>query len=340
MSDTSYAVFQHYGTAAQRAAFTPSPAATGQPIYIWYETDTGSVYLYDTSWHFVSGSTAASGPIIPAARLTTETGVPVSTSDRTAQGTIYWTPYNGNQIRLYSGATWVQFTLTEKSLALTATSGKNYDVFAYNNAGTVTLELSAAWTTDTARADALALQDGVYVKSGATTRLWIGTIRASGANVTADAAASRFVWNAYNQVRRQMVNATETTNQWDYTTASFRQANANAANQLAYVTGDAASLVDARVYAMMTNTNTGIGATAGVGVDSTTVNSAQYHGTNTGGTSGIVVVQHATYIGTPGLGYHFLAWLEYSNATGTATWFGDAGSATLFQSGIMGTVWN
>ena len=58
MSDTSYAVYQHYGTAAQRAAFTPSPPGSGQPIYLWYETDTGDVYLYDTSWHLISTAIA------------------------------------------------------------------------------------------------------------------------------------------------------------------------------------------------------------------------------------------------------------------------------------------
>lgn len=56
MSDNVYSTFQHYGTAAQRAAFTPSPGAGIQPIYIWYETDTGDTYLYDTSWHLLSGT--------------------------------------------------------------------------------------------------------------------------------------------------------------------------------------------------------------------------------------------------------------------------------------------
>lgn len=56
MSDTSYAVYQHYGTNAQRLAFTPTPPASGQPVYIWYETDTGDTYLYDTSWHLIVGS--------------------------------------------------------------------------------------------------------------------------------------------------------------------------------------------------------------------------------------------------------------------------------------------
>ena len=59
MSDTSYAVYQHYGTAAQRAAFTPVPPSSGQPIYIWYETDTGNTYLYDSSWHAISSGAGA-----------------------------------------------------------------------------------------------------------------------------------------------------------------------------------------------------------------------------------------------------------------------------------------
>lgn len=59
MSDTTYEVFQHYGTAAARAVFTPNPAAGIKPIYIWYETDTGNVYLYHTAWVLVAGSVVA-----------------------------------------------------------------------------------------------------------------------------------------------------------------------------------------------------------------------------------------------------------------------------------------
>jgi hypothetical protein len=49
-SDSAYPTFQHYGTNAQRLAFTPSPAAGTQPLYTWYETDTGQEYQYTTSW--------------------------------------------------------------------------------------------------------------------------------------------------------------------------------------------------------------------------------------------------------------------------------------------------
>jgi hypothetical protein len=60
MSDTTYNLFQHYGTAAERAAFVPDPAAGIQPLYAWYETDTGDLYIYYTSWVLVS--TGGSSP--------------------------------------------------------------------------------------------------------------------------------------------------------------------------------------------------------------------------------------------------------------------------------------
>lgn len=60
-SDFLYETYQHYGTNAERLAFTPNPPAiTGvQPIYIWYETDTNDCYLYDTSWHLITSGTPA-----------------------------------------------------------------------------------------------------------------------------------------------------------------------------------------------------------------------------------------------------------------------------------------
>lgn len=58
MSDTSYPVFMHYGTAAQRGAFTPSPGG-GQPLYGWYETDTTALYVFDTTWHLVTTGAGA-----------------------------------------------------------------------------------------------------------------------------------------------------------------------------------------------------------------------------------------------------------------------------------------
>ncbi len=280
-----------------------------------------------------TGSGLAAAAWMVCGRLTTESGVPVSTTDRTAQSTIYFTPYNGDSVPLYTGSAWTRLAFAEISLALSGlTSGKNYDVFVYNNSGTLALELSAAWTNDTTRADALALQNGLYVKSGATTRLHVGTIRTTNTTTTEDSAAKRFVWNAYNRIRRAMKAALETAGNWNYTSATYRQANANTANQLMYVAGGIGDAVEARVYAIRFNSNNNINAFSGVGVDSTTVNSAAYYGGNASST--VVTPGSAEYIGTPGIGYHFLAWLESSQVSGTMTWVGSS------LSGIVGSVWN
>lgn len=65
--DILYETYQHYGTNAERLAFTPNPpVATGcQPIYIWYETDTGSSFVYDTSWHALGGGGSSTPAIDP-----------------------------------------------------------------------------------------------------------------------------------------------------------------------------------------------------------------------------------------------------------------------------------
>lgn len=266
-------------------------------------------------------------------RLTTETGVGVSITDRTAQSTLYYTPYVGNRIALYDGTRWRLYTFTERSLALSGlTADKNYDAFLYDNAGTLTLELSAAWTNDTTRADALATQDGVLVKSGATTHRYLGTIRTTGTTTTEDSLVKRFVWNMANRVPRPMLRQETVSGTWTYTTDAFRQANANAANQLDYVVGVADVLIEAEVQVNASNGTT-TAVAAGIGVDSTTTTSADVFGTSA---SSIIEQEHAQYRGYPGLGRHTLVWLERSQATGTTTWY--AGGGSLDRTGIRGVV--
>lgn len=273
-------------------------------------------------------------------RLTTESGVAVSTSDRASQSTIYFTPYKGSRVSLYNGTRWTVYGFTERSLALSGlTGGKNYDVFLYDNAGTLTLELSAAWTNDTTRADALALQDGVLVKSGTTTRRFLGTLRASAATTTEDTGApasgttpKRFVWNQYNRVPRLM-RAIESADSWTYDTAAWRSMNNDATNRCEYVCGQAEDMLWAQVEGIVALTAVPDNVATGVGVDSTSANSALIYGQGipaAGATNGVF----CTYEGVPGLGYHYLQALEYGSGTATNTWYGDAG-VSFFQAGIV-----
>ena len=162
--------------------------------------------------HAVGGSGSSSSALVASnikdacsGRLTLVTANPAPATDQTGKSTVFFTPYNGNVIALYTASAWEVKTFAEISIALSGlTSGKNYDVYAYNNSGTVALELSAFWTSDVLRADALALQDGVLVKSSDHSRRYLGMIRTTGTTTTEDSEAKRFVCNWYNPVDRTM----------------------------------------------------------------------------------------------------------------------------------------
>lgn len=189
------------------------------------------------------GSPVSSSPVVASlsqGRLTTESSVPISTSDRTLQSTIYFTPYIGNHISIYSGTQWVDFTLSEISLNLSAlTSNSNYDVFIFSNSGTLTLELSVAWLDDYTPIDVIALQDGVSVKSSDHTKRWIGTIRTTSTTTTEDSQSKRFVWNAQNQVTRTLMKYDVTDNHI-YSSGTWREWNGgvNGPHSVFFVSGE------------------------------------------------------------------------------------------------------
>lgn len=252
-------------------------------------------------------------------RLTLETGVPVSTTDQTSKTTIYYTPYNGDKISLYDGTNWATYTFTERSLALgTLTSAKNYDVFLYNNSGTLTLE-ALAWSTDTARATALVLTNGVYLKSGQTTRRYLGTFRTTSATTTEDSATKRLVWNFNNRVSKNTY-VFETTGAWTYQTAAWRYANNNSNNKFEFVAGLAEDVISAMVT-VTTYATTAIVAYYPSAALNTTSGIPTYTSSGQAYTSGAltwIAQRHSNLSAMPQLGYNYVAWLEYSaGATGT-----------------------
>ena len=267
-------------------------------------------------------------------RLTLETGVPVSTTDQTAKTTLYFTPFHGNQLALYDGA-WTPYSFSELSLSLSGyTLNFNYDIWGYLSSGTPALE-SLIWSTNTARATALALDNGIYIKSGDATRRYLGTIRiTSTTGQCEDSLGLRYVWNTHNRVMRRLY-CKDTTDSWTYSTASWRQANGVATagvSEVRVVMGLSENAVELFNYATV------VGSVAasnqiqvGIGIDSTSVNSAQVFGGLIGTIGGAV---SARYIGHPGIGVHQLQRLEYANIAGTATWYGDNGAVS--QSGMVG----
>lgn len=268
-------------------------------------------------------------------RLTLTSGTPVTTSDVTGATTIYCTPYKGNKIGLYNGTTWDVISSSEFSVALgTITSDQGYDVFCYNNSGVATLEL-LAWTSNTARATALVMKDGILCKTGSLTRRYMGSFLTTSTTQTEDSAAKRYLYNYYHRAKKKL-SALESTASWTYSTATWRQANASTTNQLNVFIGVVEYPIYATVSATAYNSNAGdVDIKTSIGLNSTsspygliayTTSYSSHHRTNIC-TDNII----------PILGKNYIAWLEYSGATATTTWFGL--SAGSIQSGIIGYTW-
>jgi hypothetical protein len=145
-----------------------APSAGSSPL-----TTKGDIFGYDTGDAripvgndgevLIADSSAALGvawgnaavPAPPGARLSLSSSESVPSSDVTAATTLYLIPHNGGRNFTYydTGASaWAEMELpaTPASLSVAAlTANTLYDVFGYNNSGTLTLE-TVSWGTNTA----------------------------------------------------------------------------------------------------------------------------------------------------------------------------------------------
>jgi len=266
-------------------------------------------------------------PAICQGRLTLTTGVPVTTSDVTAATTLYFTPYNGNLIGLYSGAAWSVSAFSELSISLSGyTADKNYDIWIYDNAGTLTLD-STIWTDDTTRATELTTQDEIYVKSGAANYRYLGTIRITATEGQCEdsgfggtSGAKRFVWNYYNQVDYSNLSY-DTTNSWTNNgNGTFSICNSgNAAWKHEFVVG-VANPVKAQATVLCVYSNSSYPLVA-VGFNSTTPDRTKTSIVMNSYTGVALVLANGRAF-LP-VGYSYVAALNSSRGAGAATFHGD-----------------
>lgn len=269
----------------------------------------------------------------PGGRLSPASG---NVFAQTTSNTLYYTPYKHNNIVLWDGTRWVAHTYSELSIATNALGGGTipYDVFVYDNSGTVTLYL-LAWSTANARATNISLQDGRFCLTGDKTKLYLGTFLN---NVSLSVGPTGiYIWNMYNRCR-YTIQVVDTTDSWTYTTNSWRQANNNTSNQIGYVVGLAIDTISVVASCHAANSAVASHIGPGIGVNSTTTNIAVIRG----GTARTGESQSAwAYWSGFGLaGYNYIAWLERSTTTsGTTTFYGDAGGISTLQTGLLGELW-
>jgi len=247
------------------------------------------------------------------ARLTLSTGVPVPTSELTAQGTLYLTKYNGDQVAVYTGSAWTTLTLgSDLSITLSglATASKLYDIFAYSNSGTLAIE-SLVWTSDTARATALTTQNGVYVKSGDATRRYIGTIYIDSSKQCYQSKLHNYVFNINNPVDFFLQKDVDTSH--SYASSTYRYYNNDSTQYVDYVVGIDNFVILASISGQWSNVAAAEFGYAAIGLDNTTalspVASFSFDGRD--------VVPVFINRGVSGVGLHKLNMLEA--AVGTVT---------------------
>lgn len=335
MSDTSYPIFQHYGTNAERLAFTPSPPATGQPIYIWYETDTGDIYVYHTSWTQITSNSGYT--IQPQGRLTITTGVPYPTSDVNNATTVYYTPARGSRVPIYDGSVWNITNFAELSQATTdntkspaaVANNSNYDVFVWNDAGTIRATRGPAWSSATSRGTGagtteLELVNGIYVNKvnitngpNAQRGTYVGTIRSDGGAAIDDSITRRMVYNEYNQVLTNLLRSDTTSH--TYATNTVRYWNNDSTQILEFVIGILHSQVAIGYY--RASLQPGVDnrtAQAGTGID----NGTAFVGIALGSAVAQVTDYGNAYpynSGNIGLGYHFVSSVENAASGASVT---------------------
>lgn len=271
-------------------------------------------------------------------RISLSSTLAVPTSDILAATTLYWqlVPGQGAVHQLFDGQRYRPRVLNNTQplqLSLAGlVSGKNYDIVMQSTGGNgAQLALGPAWTGDNTRSLAINQDsEGTYYLGGDRRSIVVGTIRGSAAGqcedseggVTTQVGGNRLVSNLYNPVPR-FITVIDTTDSWNYSTNSFRQSNGNAGNQVSFV-----RCLD--IYPVQAVSHGGCSAsvstvpTAGIGVDSTTVNSGKIYAGGAGTTG--VQPAIARYNSNLSLGFHQLMWLEKGWTSGTVTWYGDATS--------------
>ncbi|HDA7274793.1 TPA: hypothetical protein O5T84_002923, partial [Staphylococcus aureus] len=199
---------------------------TSSILYVCTTTGTSST----AAWTAVNASSATPSVPPPQGRLTLTSATPVLTSGVTAGTSLYYTPYVGNLVPIYNGASMVPTAFSELTLSLVSSHAANtiYDVFVFSNSGVLTLVTGPAWTNSSAATGArgsgsstteLTRIGGMYVNAvamsarngsttynvGANLATYLGSILIDGSagQLTCHTAFGQSrkwgVWNAYNQ---------------------------------------------------------------------------------------------------------------------------------------------
>lgn len=302
--------------------------------------------------------------ILPQGRLTLTNGVVIPTSDVIGANKIYYQPAIGDRVpiwdaassrhKTYSIGAGLQQTLDPDNTHVGYHGLSVYDLYVTLIAGVPRLVTGRNWIGSNSRgfgAGTAQIQKrgGVWTNSiDMTMRFGIGaadyvTVLAGQATLlgtfapdtvvgqATDAAAKRLLCNAYNAVPRILETVgTGTTSA--YSTGTFQLMNASALSAVPFVQclDGVLVTVDASVTAVTNNTATARQVLTGIGVNSSTINSATRYLSGWAANSfSVPPVAELKYY--PPVGYNSLSWLQLGGGADTQTWYLSAGSRMVAE---------
>lgn len=260
------------------------------------------------------------------------------------------------------------------SIALGAnwTTNTNYDVFVALNGGVVTLATGPDWSAGAvagsntvgastrgtgAGSTELQITKGFLTNKNSITlryanastfvaaaneATYLGTFRTGAAGQISftygslNTAGSFNLWNAYNQVPISSTSQYDNggTGSWTYLTATSRQPNASNINQFNFVTGLAASSIQAS-YSITTRLAASAGAVAAIGLALNSTSTLTNGGAELRNNAAVILDQYPTayYTFKGQLGANFISAIEFGDGATTTTFIGtfSALNATLLM---------
>lgn len=332
-------------TGTGSVALAISPAFTGTPTAPTATGGTNTTQIATTAFVANAVSGSSSPTITPQGRLSLVTGVPVMTSNQAGATTVYFMPYGGNYIPLYNGSSYTVTTFAELSQTTAdatkspaaVTLNSNYDMFVWNDSGTVRCTRGPAWSSGTTRGTGagtteLQLVGGLYLNKVAITNgpaanrgTYVGTVRSNASSTidwifgTAGAGGVAGVFNVWNAYNRVMVGCTviDTNAAYTYASGTPRQKDASTGNQISFLVGLAEDVVYVSNSDFITLAAVvGNWANSSIGLDSITASSV-FAGFQNVAANTMFTCPSCQKTWYPGLGTHYVASIENSSGTNT-----------------------
>lgn len=267
-------------------------------------------------------------------RLSLQSGIPTP-NNASNESTLYYTPLHHKFVYLRIGGVWQRKVFDEISTTLPdpGASALPYDVYLYDNSGTVAMEL-VAWADDQTRLVSLSRdsETGLFIKPGDPSRVYVGSVYVNADGETSDADDRRHLYNWFNQVQRRLrYDASAINGGADWAAinqTTWRVANGSATPHISIFSGGpehTPNVIQLLVKVRCVNSAAGQGE---VGISQDGATTPPYRGINSTMTE--QEVQAIDQPVTPLFGLSTFDWIEKGSASNTVTFRDDAAAMLGF----------